>query len=252
MYCIRYSRYMYGTTCTCSGTQSDEAATRGGQRSGTVFLSVFSLSNPRPPVPLPCRELAGLLAILLTGEDWSPCFWASHTIDCSESINSPSHTVRSCVVSLQLLRSDLPATGMGGEASGWLESGISAECAEAIHKAKKEIRSELKPASWSRRGYWRPGAPAPVPLQMPPGSSSSVAAPFEVLARACSLHLPLSCQLPGRSSSLVAPAGRGAFACLLLAASARWAPEQEVVWSEQERRRCRGSWTIWSASTAAM
>jgi histone arginine demethylase JMJD6 len=48
---------------------------------------------------------------------------------------------------------------MGGE-SGWPESGISAACAEAIHKAKKEIRSELKPASWSRRGYWRPNAPA--------------------------------------------------------------------------------------------
>eukprot|EP01044_Picomonas_judraskeda_P030080 COSAG03_NODE_10671_length_636_cov_2.087523_1_plen_104_part_10 len=47
---------------------------------------------------------------------------------------------------------------MGGD--GWPESGISEDCAEAIRKAKKEIRSELKPASWSRRGYWRPGAPA--------------------------------------------------------------------------------------------
>jgi histone arginine demethylase JMJD6 len=51
----------------------------------------------------------------------------------------------------------LSADPMGGD-EGWPDCAISERCAEAIHKAKKEIRSELKPASWSRRGYWRPGA----------------------------------------------------------------------------------------------
>ena len=53
--------------------------------------------------------------------------------------------------------------GAGGQdttSEGWPETGMSERCAKAIHKAKKEIRSELKPAAWSRRGYWKSDATA--------------------------------------------------------------------------------------------